>query len=710
MLIRPLSLFFISSLAVMQGSYTNTTDTGDPDTKSHPEPKPQTASLPSVLSLSPAAGSGSSQVFSAVYSDRAGASYMQTRYFVITSALGSSNQCAVQADSTGIYLSSDDGLSLLGPLATNGKLSNSQCTLIGSSYMTNSGNNSTLTLSLIFTGDFTGTKNVYASVDDTTGNRTGWVQVGTYTIPTAIKGTTIKLACGGDLQSALNAASGPTVITVAHLQADGKTRCQWGSYALPWRSDTAVVTIQTDGKVPAYGTRTQPGDSYLALFMASAADTGYYEVFRTGDGLAATPGHPIHGYKFVGLEMTTPNDNAHISYGLLALFPYTTDWTIQLTVNDFPYSIDVEHCYIHAGNPDQNVARGITFNGKDLHVTDSQISEIHSTFSEANAIWGCDMSGNWTIENNDLEAAAENFFTCGSGPAVPNEPSPNNLTFRYNYVHKPVAWRTYQVAGGGAYIMKNLMELKGWNGALIDSNVFENSWDQSQGGFAVLFTPRVDGDINRTVSNITFQNNTIRHMASGISLGVFDTACPNEGFTLAACLEAGGGAQNFTIKNNLFDDMSGSTWGFGGASYGILTQALNLGPGTRSYSKNLVVDHNTFNAGASPNINSASIFYDFPMPGGCSWNSGVASDVQVTYNIFAFEMVKACETGPNAVLPGSVFKENTIMSSFATQAAWDAAFPGDGILIASTVNPDQRGANLTQLSTLEAKVKAGNRP
>jgi hypothetical protein len=522
----------------------------------------------------------------------------------------------------------------------------------------------------------------------------------------------LKLPCGADLQAALNAARGATLITVAHLQADAKTRCQWGSYELPWRSDDAIVTIQTDGVVPPFGTRTKPGDDYLALFTASAAINGYYQVFVTAQsGLASTPGHPIHGYKFVGLEMATPNDAAHISYGILGLFPYTTDWHIQLTTADFPSNIDVEHCYIHAGNPDQNVARGITFNGTDLRVVDSEISEIHSTFQEANAIWGCDMSGNWTIENNDLQAAGENFFTCGSGPAIPNDPSPKNLTFRYNYVHKPLAWRSYTPPGQGPYIMKNLLELKGWDGAVIDSNVFEYSWDQSQGGYAILFTPRVDGDINRTVRNIVFQNNTLRHMASGISQGAFDTACPNQGFTLSQCLAAGGGADNFTIKNNLFDDISGSTWGGGGPSYGILTQALQQGPGVRNHSLNLLIDHNTFNPGASPNINSAGLYFDFSLPSGCAWNSGLAPDVQITSNIFAFDMIKPCETGPGAVLPGSIFRNNTILFSFSSQAKWDAAFPGAGLIIGSKANPeDQRGANLTQLSALEVLIKEGIRP
>src|ERR1700680_1135742 len=59
-------------------------------------------------------------------------------------------------------------------------------------------------------------------------------QIKDVSAPKPIKESRCTLACGGDLQAAINAATGPTTITVAHLQKDGVTRCNWAnSYALP---------------------------------------------------------------------------------------------------------------------------------------------------------------------------------------------------------------------------------------------------------------------------------------------------------------------------------------------------------------------------------------------------------------------------------------------------------------------------------------------
>lgn len=507
---------------------------------------------------------------------------------------------------------------------------------------------------------------------------------------------TIHLACGADLQSAINSATGGTTIRVARFQPDGITRCQWGSYALPYRADTGVVTIATDGAPPAAGTRTQPGDSYLALFVAqpSVFPGGNYGVFFSN---STGPNNPVHGYKFVGLELTTPADNAHISYGLIQINGYET--VAPFGAGDIPYDFDVEHCYIHGGASVTEIAHGIQADASDLTVEDSYLSEIHSTFMEASAIWGNTTLGSWTIENNDLQAACENFFWGGSDILVPNLAPMSGLTFRYNYVHKPPSWRY------SAYIMKNLFEMKNGTHALIDSNVFEYSWVQSQDGFAVLFTPRLEANqsLNATVQYITFTNNTVRHAVSGISLGLYDSTSVSDGYaTLAQALAVR--TRNYVFRNNLFDDLDGLAWGYPGySSYGIQGTA-SAADGYTAYQ---TVDHNTFNFGPTAAINSAMNNYSVS-PG--SWYIGAAPTVSWTYNYSGYDMLRDGAEGPTAVLGGSVFNHNTMAFSFQSQATWDAAFPGQGNIVNATTNPDGRGANLSQLSALEALIKAGTRP
>jgi hypothetical protein len=136
-----------------------------------------------AVSVAPSAGSGSSQIFTAVYSDTAGTALLSRGWFLINSSLNSSGACFVQVNPTGMYLINDTSSALLGPLALGGSLSNSQCTLNSTgSGVVNSGNISTVSLSITFQRAFAGAKNIYMAADDTSGNSTGFQMRGTFTV------------------------------------------------------------------------------------------------------------------------------------------------------------------------------------------------------------------------------------------------------------------------------------------------------------------------------------------------------------------------------------------------------------------------------------------------------------------------------------------------------------------------------------------------
>jgi hypothetical protein len=136
-----------------------------------------------AASLTPSAGGGTSQVFTAVFSDTAGGSAVAGELFLINSALSGSSACWIQAGPSGIYLYDDDSTPVaLGPIVAGGTYSNKQCTLNGSgSGVAISGNNLTLTVSITFKGAFSGLKNIYELANDVYGNSTGWKTVGTFT-------------------------------------------------------------------------------------------------------------------------------------------------------------------------------------------------------------------------------------------------------------------------------------------------------------------------------------------------------------------------------------------------------------------------------------------------------------------------------------------------------------------------------------------------
>jgi hypothetical protein len=146
------------------------------------------SAMPSVVSLTPDAGAGSSRVFSAVFSDTSGGSAIGGELFLINSTLNGSSACWVQVGPNGIYLYDDDSTPVvLGPIVAGGTYSNKQCTLNGSgSGVSTSGNNLTLTLSITFKGAFSGLKNIYALANDVYGNSTGWQTVGSFTVQSAM--------------------------------------------------------------------------------------------------------------------------------------------------------------------------------------------------------------------------------------------------------------------------------------------------------------------------------------------------------------------------------------------------------------------------------------------------------------------------------------------------------------------------------------------
>jgi hypothetical protein len=109
-------------------------------------------------------------------------------YLLVGSTASLTNSCQVAYfRSTGsLYLANDDISGFTGPVSIggSGSISNSQCSASASSAaVTASGQSLTLTVTLTFLSGYTGTKNVYLFAVDNGGQVTGWVQLGTWTVP-----------------------------------------------------------------------------------------------------------------------------------------------------------------------------------------------------------------------------------------------------------------------------------------------------------------------------------------------------------------------------------------------------------------------------------------------------------------------------------------------------------------------------------------------
>jgi hypothetical protein len=141
------------------------------------------AGPPTVVSLSPNAGSAAAQTFTAVYSDPNGAADLATLRLLFNTAVNGANACYVKyyPATNLLYLENDGNTALSAGVAPGsvGSVSNSQCTLsgTGSSYNA-SGKTATLSVALTFTATLPTNIYLYASEANATASTSGWIKLG----------------------------------------------------------------------------------------------------------------------------------------------------------------------------------------------------------------------------------------------------------------------------------------------------------------------------------------------------------------------------------------------------------------------------------------------------------------------------------------------------------------------------------------------------
>jgi hypothetical protein len=144
--------------------------------------------LPTNVSVTPAAGAGSSQMFSFVYSDPYGYADIDWVQMHLQTQLLADHACYLQYTraTNSIQLLNDAGTGYVGAggvLGSAGSLSNSQCTIsLSGSSASATGNNLTVNVALAFTPLFTGTKTTSMIAINKAGTVSGWQGKGTWTV------------------------------------------------------------------------------------------------------------------------------------------------------------------------------------------------------------------------------------------------------------------------------------------------------------------------------------------------------------------------------------------------------------------------------------------------------------------------------------------------------------------------------------------------
>jgi hypothetical protein len=367
-----------------------------------------------------------------------------------------------------------------------------------------------------------------------------------------------------------------------------------GAFVVAAFGDTAIVTVPAGGNLQEAIDRARPGDvlvlepgaTYIGNFVLPAKQGEPYITVRTagaGDGLPR-PGQrvlPLHAARLAKIQ--SPNSDPalrtaagahHWRLQLLEFLPTRNGAGDIIRLGDgsaaqndllqVPHDIAVDRCYLH-GDAAAGQKRGIALNSASTTITGSYISDIKAIGQDTQAIAGWNGPGPYTIENNYLEAAGENFILGGSDPPIAGLIA-QDVVFRHNHLSKPVAWRSER------WQVKNLFELKNARRVLVEGNLMEYVWREAQVGYAILLTPRnQDGGAPWVrVEDVTIRRNLVRHAGGGIQIIGEDSNFPS------------GSTSRVRVVDNLFYDIDAAQWGGPGAF------AL-IGEGPRD----IAIEHNT---------------------------------------------------------------------------------------------------------------------
>jgi hypothetical protein len=360
---------------------------------------------------------------------------------------------------------------------------------------------------------------------------------------TPLAAATHNVPAGGDLQAALNAAQPGDVVALA----PGVTYT--GNYKLPVKNGDGYIVVRTGGNsrdLPGPGTRISPEHAPALAKIKSP---------NTSAALATVAG--AHHWR---LELIEFGANVNGVGDIILLGGSSA----QTELSQVPHDLILDRVYIH-GDPAAGQKRGIALNSGATQVINSYISDIKAVGQDSQAIGGWNGTGPYLIENNYLEAAAENVLFGGSDPSIPNL-IPSDITIRRNYFTKPLEWR------GQKWQVKNAFELKNARRVLVEGNIFENVWVAAQAGYAILLSTRnQDGKSPwSVVEDVTFRYNVIRHAANAINISGTDYDHPSVQ------------GSRYRISHNLVYDINGATWGGSG-------NFLQVG----NQPRDVVVEHNT---------------------------------------------------------------------------------------------------------------------
>src|SRR5580704_7770388 len=323
--------------------------------------------------------------------------------------------------------------------------------------------------------------------------------------------TVVQVNANGNLQSAINNASCNPTGTIIKIQADATFE---GPYILPVKACAPGkwVILRSDApdtNLPALNQRITPSfERYVPVILAKWSGRPSIEVASGASN-----------YRLMFLEAKVDAEVYNSTHA--SLIAIGDGSSAQNTIASQPKNIIVDRVLMRGSDsPPVDLYRGIDLECQYCAVANSWIDQVHVRGFDSQGIVGWNSTGPWLIDNNYIEAAAENIMLCGSDSHIPGA-LPSDITITHNYVFKPLNWKWPSQTTGEAgpnWSIKNLLEMKCGIRVLIEGNVFQNVWlgQSDQLGEAIKINPANQKNAPWTgVSDLTFRLNEVINAEGG---------------------------------------------------------------------------------------------------------------------------------------------------------------------------------------------------
>ena len=384
----------------------------------------------------------------------------------------------------------------------------------------------------------------------------------------------ITVGAGQDFQTALNLARRGDVIQLA---ADGTFQGPFELPAKPGGPGWIYVVSSALSSLPGPGNRLNPDlggacgtEGALPCGVTANAALADLPKIMSGGGVPhrwLATAHGADRYRFIGIEFrTTPGEQVGLGIRLTQTLAMADHLTIEQKTSDIIF----DRCLMRGARAAPFAGRAIALNGNRHAVINSYLSDWVDDDSDTQAVLVHGYAATFAVVNNYLEATGENVYTDNVELIDGVVHTPSDGEIRGNYLRKLVEWNTKTPSWNNT---KNQFEMKSGQRILFEGNVLDTTYHQAQ---ETSINIKIgDEDPRKIVSDVTIRNNLIRHVANGIKICA--TLCNSTRNTNIAV--------GFAVYNNIFDHVSGATFGVAGTD-GHCFLLVVTGPG-------MVVDHNT---------------------------------------------------------------------------------------------------------------------